>query len=1100
MDDEEFSSLESFLKENLTKYGRFSQTSLDIIRIASGFPALFVLYAAEWWRRRYNGSGFSWEPILRDLDVDSDSWTPMDRSTCVSTGLRSWQLSLRATGGLRYLGTIALQGGLPMHLLAQAKGSLGRLLRTVLKEATKSTASSSDIQGWVISLNHYLPRIYRQTEIYLLLAEVVVTVLQLKEEAGLTKSAGAITELDKRIPSWRGRFPLPVGDADTQKLIEQLIQDAATARVERQSRLCMVERLLEKDQNGLWHLCSRLALPDSAEATKVGALFGIESSLMPRILDFTLSAGEIELVTSMRKLAGHDKYRVDRRLWNISNTNAAEEHVLQLSAPDGRAWSTTAPRGESLDLELPWVFDAGDEVAMLLRQGSGAVAANEAFVALPPGWAVSAVEEEIPTLEGVVHQFDRKVFRVRGTACFSFNDLVCRIRTGRADAKPESYEWRGQRLWGEFTSPSMAFLGTPKLFKIEDNGGAQQMTGAPGWRPLKTRGYLGASPAGPLEMWYPATGDVKFRSRMVILPANAITTMDFTDARSGQIRLEHWGALKAVLVTSGVTAVVTCNTNNLSIGLKVASSDSVPEWVELDVYWPQTPVPARVRLPYPARGARAFDAKGRELLSGSLLSANRLLGVRILCLAGAMSSLSRMSLEFRLSGNGKSSLFPITMPDQSLHVEIRLQDYVSEIAQLLANDDRPDASVEAVIRIGREISTKLCIARYESRLVRENGRVYLDASGVRGISVEELATLPVMAKRLESPGEEAIRLSGFTSQGVATGAWDFAPEHREPGSWLIFPPVDASLSFRPTIWPISGDAITEGAIATAIGFPEEVARTIALDKALETLSLNFLDDGWADVERLVAQLGHLPLVTLDVWRCFARSPKGMAALVIRFSNLPIGFIERFASELPFVWETVPFIAWLEAMKNLKRQCNAWYGPAGAALLASHLDNRIAELTSYHPALYTVLGVARAAATGETPPEIQSFRQLGVDAMGAILFLGEDCPLQKLLRSHADTDDVGVQWPVYFKNGKLRTLTHAKYSPFFCKVDLGFHDSVVNLPILLAAQVAANDSEEWFGDPDLIHELRKHIAFDPDWFTEAYFWTTARCVAGGLLDI
>ncbi|WP_129125929.1 STY4851/ECs_5259 family protein [Geomonas oryzae] len=1098
--DEEFSTLETFLKEYLRKFGRFSNTPLDIIKDASGFPALFVLYAAEWWRRRYNGSGFSWEPILHDLDVDSDCWSHTQRSACVSTGIRDWQLPLRTTGGLRYLGTIALQGGLPMHLLVQARGNLGRILRIVLKEATRSTASSTDIQGWVISLNQYLPRTYRQAEIYLLLAEVVITVLRLKDEAGLTQSAGAIAQLENRIPSWRERFPLPVGDADAQKLIEQLIQDAVTAKVERQSRLCMVERFLEQGQDGRWHLCSRVTLPDSADVAKVGSLFGLESSLLPRMMDFVLEVNGTEQTTTMRKLAGHDKYRIDRCLWNVSNSDSAEEHVLRLSAPDGRSWSTTGFRGESLDQDLPWVFDAGDEVNALVRQGSGAVATSEAFVALPPRWDVSAMEEDIPIFEGVLHQFERKVFRVRGTACFSLNDAVCRVRTGRADAKLETYEWRGQRLWGEFTRPSMAFLGVPKLFKIDENGGAQQMAGAFGWRPIGTRGLVGTNPSGPAEMWYPAAGEVKFRSRMVILPPNAKTTMDFTDARSGEIRLENWGAISAVLVTTGVSSSVIRNSNYLSIGLKVAGSDSVPEWVELDVFWSQTPVPARVRLPYPAQGARAFDAKGRELQSGSLLSANRLLGVRILCLSGSQACSKRISLEFRLSGNGKGSLFSLLMADQSLHVEIRLQDYASEIAQLLATDDRPDASVEAIVRIGSAISARLRIARYESRLVRENGRVSLDASGFRGISEDALIELPVMAMRLDFPGEDAVRLSGFTSEGVATGAWEFNPQQREPGSWLIFPREDASLSFRPTIWPVDGYATTEGLIATAIGIPQEVPRVMALDKAIQTISGDFLDNGWADVERLVTQLGHLPLVTLDIWRCFARSAHGMAALVIRFSSLPISFVERFASELPFVWETVPFTAWLVAMTNLKRQCDAWYGTAGATVFTSHLDNRIAELTSYHPALYTILGVARAAATGDTPPEIQLFRKLGVDSMGGFLFSGDDCPFQQLLRNHADTDNTCIEWPTYFKNGKLRTPNYATYSSFFCKQDLGFQYGVVNLPIFLAAQVATDDCEEWFGDPDLVHELRKHIAFDPDWFTEAYYWTVARCVAGGLLNI
>jgi hypothetical protein len=35
---------------------------------------------------------------------------------------------------------------------------------------------------------------------------------------------------------------------------------------------------------------------------------------------------------------------------------------------------------------------------------------------------------------------------------------------------------------------------------------------------------------------------------------------------------------------------------------------------------------------------------------------------------------------------------------------------------------------------------------------------------------------------------------------------------------------------------------------------------------------------------------------------------------------------------------------------------------------------------------------------------------------------------------------------------------------------------------------------------MIHDLRTHIAFDQDWFTEAYNLTIARCLSTGLLKL
>lgn len=1101
LEESEFLSLESLLRGKLSQYQSLASLGMIGSHVA-GFPALFVLYAAEWWQQRFDGSSWSWEPILRDLGADTNGWNQAQRSACISRGLQDWCLSLRETGGYRYLSTIALQGGLPMRLLAEAKGGLGRLLRSVLREAAKSVVTTNDIQGWVQSLDHYLPRTYRQTEIHVLLAEVVATVLRLKEEAELTQSAGAVAQLEKRIPSWRKRFPLPVGDADAQGLIEQLIQDAAGVKIERQTRLFPVERVLERDQDGLWHLRSSLTLPDVVAGTKLADLFAGESVVLPRFLDLTLMVANRVQTTSIRRLAGHENYRVERRPMSALDTDAAEEHVLRLSAADGQVWSIPAPRGDELDDSLPWVFDAREESPRLLRQGTGSVAANEVLVAIPLDWDAVSGDEGTATPEGRLHLPTRQLFRVRGTVRFSSNhDSTCRIRTGRVDAKEESYEWAGQRLWQEFIRPGMAFLGKPRLYQTDEDGRSQPVAGEPGWRPLGARMVPGSVPVGPVELWYPATGDVKHRARMVILPTAATLRLEFLDANSGRIHLDNWGVMSALVLSPDVAADIIRSETNLAISLKVPAGVRSPEWVELDVHWPHTPTAARLRLPYPARGARTYNANDQELLPGALLAANQLTGVRMIGLGGSPTSMPRMALEFRLLGKNRKSIHAINPPKNSVQAEIRLQDYVAEIAHLLANDDSPDASIEAVLRIGGEAATKLRIARYACRIERENGRVHLDAGGIQGMTPDALAALPVMAMRLEAPGEEALRLAALDSQGVATGAWEFAPQTREAGSWLIFPAPGAELPFRPSLWAISGDIVAAGPVAQAIGLEEWNDREQALDAAIQAMAADFLEPGWADVELLASQLGHLPLVTLDLWCRFARSAEGMAALAMRFSTLPSGFLERFSLELPFVWETIPFIAWRGAIEQLKQQCDSWYGEASGTVFNSHMENRIAELGSLHPALNNLLGFARAAAVGEEHPEVRVFRHpSALTMLNGMLFSGEQSPLQRLLRNHADVGNGIVQWPTNFNGRVAHTRRHQLHASLLCQQDFGFHDGLINLPVLLAIQAATNDTGEWFENPDLAHDLRMHMGFDPDWFTDAYDLTMARCLAAGLLNL
>lgn len=60
---EEFNDLEAILHQGISTYLKIA-TLGDVVRQLDFFPALFVLYAAEWWRRRYDGTGFTWDPML----------------------------------------------------------------------------------------------------------------------------------------------------------------------------------------------------------------------------------------------------------------------------------------------------------------------------------------------------------------------------------------------------------------------------------------------------------------------------------------------------------------------------------------------------------------------------------------------------------------------------------------------------------------------------------------------------------------------------------------------------------------------------------------------------------------------------------------------------------------------------------------------------------------------------------------------------------------------------------------------------------------------------------------------------------------------------
>jgi len=1086
----EFIELESLLREWLGKL--LTRFDLGQITHLTGFSSLFVLYAAEWWRRRFDGAHWSWDPILHDLNADPDDWNQAQRSACIELGLQDWGLEVKRTGGLRFLGSVAVQGGLPLKLLAEARGKIGLLLSQVLKQAGGTSITQNDLLTWVESLQGTLPQSYRQAVIFALLADVAWTVLRLKEQAGLTANTDAIARLDQQVSNWREQFPLPVDDDHARGLIEQLVRDAAKVKAERQVTSLPVERQLELEDAGTWSLRSSVRLPDSIPTSKLAMLFSINPDQMPRTGELSLSAGSERLTTAIRRMAGQDGYRIERKPWGFSGQTAAEEHLLQLSTPDGRVWTTPAPRGEALDDGLPWIFSAEESSNRLLCQGGGNIAPLEAFIALPEGWTFSGGSDAETSMQGSLPQFAYSVHRLRGSVQASDgNSLTCRIRTGQASALEESYEWHGQRLWLNFKKPGIAFKGLPQLYRVSDST-SRKVEGNPAWSVIGANTQATTPLVGPLQARYPATGEVKQRSRLVILPPNAALSIQAQDAKSGVIKLENWGAASARTQTEGIRLDSRLYGADLHLELSVTSAERTPETLDAEIFWPHSTIPVRLTLPFPAKGVRAFDANEKEILSGSLLAAQQLLGIRLLILSGSQNS--RMSIEMRVNGSRAARTHQLrTLPD-TLTTEVRLQDYATDIQHLFSTDDNPDARVHVLLRIGGSEYFRLDIARYAAKLERRGNTISLDTDGNKALTPDDIANLTALALRLEHPGDEAIQLQSCESEGVPTGAWQFDPQAREPGCWLIYPSPDTVMPFRPTLWPVQGNHSLASGLANAINMVNQAEREAAIDAEIESMSWNFMDDGWTEIEQLAGQVGHLPLATLDIWRRFARSPFGMASLALRFGKLPSGFLARFDQELPFLWEAVTFSAWKQAVTCLLDQCQKSYGQeAGKVVFQSHLDSRIKDISALHGALQFLLGIATAEhSSPEARQQLNMLRHVGAFAQQQ-LFQGEDSQLMRLRRSHKED-----QWP----SGSNQILDTAhkqsEVANYLCPEKLDFADGVINLPLLLAAQVATNQTQEWFSNPQAVNILRAHIAFDPEWFEEAYNLTIARCLAVGLL--
>ncbi|MEW8644390.1 MAG: STY4851/ECs_5259 family protein [Candidatus Thiodiazotropha sp.] len=1003
LSDEQFQDLRSALSQYIGGISRIDSK----IEHHPHFSGLFLLFAAEWWRREYRGGRWKWHPIEDAIGLDSISWNPSLRGRTIERGLRYWRLPSEQREGLRYIGAVALQGGLPLSLLAEGKGRLGLVLQRVLRLARKGSPNRADLLGWVESLSGYLPDTYKDTTIYNLLVDLIGTITALVENAKLAAVQDAVRILDERQPGWRSRLPLPLDDQTAQGLIDQLIHDAVNT-IRTPSVMPVLVRHLDSVDGDFFLLNSSLDLPERLGRDVLCSLFQAEEYALGRRLTLSLKTPSGELSWSLTRLAGSADYHVQTLAHLLSGEAACSEHRLHLASAMGEQWTTWPRRGDALDAALPWLFEEEEDEAKwrYVGQGGGSIQSLHALIAVPEGSQVDPVDDrDNVVFKGFIEEPLRELYLCRGHCQIVYGGEKWRLRTGRADATEADYHWQARPVWLDFIRPALAFYGPLTLLEGDRRINANALEWSPGGSP---------SVLGLVTVTYRENGEIRYRTRLVHLPNGAALTIRPADSRNGSVVLTGWGAILGRLsdsVPDGVLLESVRDDQTLILSFRTDSSQPPPEQVEVELYWSNNITnPARLRLPFPASGVNLYDGQGKLVDPGSWLSLRRLPGTRLITLGRQPGLQLRFTL--RRPGNRLDDSievrYPLKAEQVDSRIELRLIDYLDEIQRLLGVDDRLDAWVEMALESLGERVFQLRLSRYLCRLEKREEVVLLTNEGLSRTTQEEVSSLKVLALRLESPKEDPEELDPITSEGTATGSWRFAPEPREPGSWLVYPGEGAHVLFRPTLCPVEGEVTTDSALTQAITVADREQRVSALDEVISEMATDLNHQGWTELELYHQHLTHLPLAALDLWRRLAQSPRAMAVLALRMGAISDDFLIRFAVELPFAWGLIPASHWYEAALRLKQQCEGWFDDSERAsrLFMDRLNERIEWVVVQAPAATTLLHVVLNRATNNMSQDMAFLQSPAAEPVfAAQLFIGDDCELQRMVRRHADE-----HWP------------------------------------------------------------------------------------------
>ncbi len=1035
------------------------------------FNQLFVLYASEWWKRRYNGGHWSWEPILNDLGIIPNDWTAPKRSECVEKGFKEWGLGLKNKTGKRFLGSVAIQGGLPMNLMAENHGSVSRVLHRVV-DLIQGTAIEPDlVLSWIKNLSYYLPNTYQKEEIYELLAEVIMIISSIKQEAGSDNPIEILNEWKTNSKKWKNRFPISVSDDKTIRIIENLVKKVAESKRRIPTNFITLERQLDFHGEDDQRLNIKIQFDEFVSEDSLMKSFNIDDDVsLDSHLFLEISCGGSTREISLRKVIGGDKYKFSETvIAGFFGKLAIEGVQITLRDKKGNRWYNADLILESLDVSMPWVFKFIEEGEPLvfLGQGSCNISGNK-FVAVTHDNLIVRSEEPFEQIGIILREYE--VNKFNSDVLFINKEAEeYRIRT-KFTGETESIIMRGESLNSIFEVPSTAFRGLPTLFKQKESGITSKFTDFR-WK-VGSRKFISSSEGfcGPVYAIKEDGNYIKWKKKTAVIPKYTSEEMiRGIDAKSGIWRLKDWQIEKLESLTPNVES---SNRENDQWYFEYKGDGYTPESILANIYWKDNTSQARIKLPFPTQGVRVFNKDAEIVKNGTLFSVANTKGIRINLIPGDCNV---VKLEIR-SDSSSVPLKYIHFNDGETTKQLRLLDYKGEFERLLSLSQDLDEVVFFNIYFNDKKQFHLRIARYSFHLNKQEYRWYIPDEILRKVYYgNNDYTLSIKAQRLDIPGvadiDVPIRESGHL----------VIPEDvQSNGPWIIYSSKDSDLLMRPTQMNINGGEHQPTAVydlEAAIRIAEKFERFNALDDVLSDMTNDPGHKSWDTLARLANEYGHLPLNSLDVWSRAIHNHDLIAILMSGKLVLPDDFIDRFALELPFMFEFIPLKSFEKAIQWQEKALSDYF--FGKDLYEIIQRKVIVSDWLFESFKYPYL-VPLNSKIGLHDQELR-LCQLGIVDINAQLFEAHDSHYQKLRQVH---DHDGSIWPSDNDLYNLIVQYSNQSDPLF-RLNEDYRSVVINTPILLGKWVyESNENLEKFS-PDYIQMIRKVKDFDESWFTNAF---------------
>ncbi|MBY5947897.1 STY4851/ECs_5259 family protein [Photobacterium rosenbergii] len=624
--DEEYQELETLLI-NMGQFMSLGKKAPMYVHEA------FCLYAAEWVRRNHTTGHVRWRDI-----TDSLEWGNLTNSTLTyltEKGLSFWQRPLRVKGNNpAYLLTLVLEGGLPLKMMVNNKGTLVEYFKKVLTGVRQNTNAQLTAVDIAEQLEDSLPNSLRNEVVFALAGEFCETLNSFAKKAGAFRS-DIVDKIKLISPLWYRQLPVVLSEQDAEELAKAVFSVEENSTTFRAT--LKVQRDWIKDDEECWHCEAKFKLPLSLKHGSLVKSFNMSEAISATRL--LLRGVSNQISTDLALLSKNDdetwsveKYPDASKI--ITGSAALSEISMDLFDGNNLVGSYVPTGGVALPEDLPWVLDPLDEDANELRMiGSGSLSttSDRVYIAMPLKNCFLTLDLDgdlgIPE---IINECERYLLPIKGDYVVTLEDgQHCTVRTGQEQEEAPHYLF-GRTSFKNIECKYPIFCGEPIIYQVHGADYSRLDISDLYWRKLKggVSTWLKCSehaPLGKVELRQMIKGEVKHSTRCVILPSHAHMLLTPLSENSGLIKFSGLGEVQIQDLDSGEYADLTVEQSDDFLLLTAISTQEYHQPLRLKLVWHGYEA-VEVSLPFPAKGCRFVGNSSSSI--NSYVGVNELYGLR----------------------------------------------------------------------------------------------------------------------------------------------------------------------------------------------------------------------------------------------------------------------------------------------------------------------------------------------------------------------------------------------------------------------------------------------------------------------------------------